>query len=259
MGICSGWTPAAPTLLPLWHPGHLRGSRRNKQQSRVALGWSLSNNASFPSQYLPLFLESPKLSHLLSQAAVLIAARLWMQLWSPMPGTKGISTTQSPSAGISQTAPAQCQEPTPGTRCPTQQDHRKSQGNNDKAWKHQLTTPRIQERPEGSSWDSGIEERKVTPCHTPTHVVFCICITEGNSGAGEQSRWPAEDDGQDFHPAALPTSHRSCTWERTDPDGQCSGHSGNAKTDGPLLDSSSSNSLWEEEGAMLRVPKSAHS
>lgn len=50
-----------------------------------------------------------------------------------------------------------------------------------------------------------------------------------------------------------------CSVGRTDWDGWNSGQSGNAQTDGPFLDSSSGNSLWEEEGAMLSAPKSAHS
>ena len=74
----------------------------------------------------------------------------------------------------------------------------------------------------------------------------------------KQSQCPAEDDGWDFHPAALPTNHGGCTLERTDSDGRCSGHRGNAKTDGPLLDSSSSNSLWEEERGQRSQPPKVH-
>lgn len=51
-----------------------------------------------------------------------------------------------------------------------------------------------------------------------------------------------------------------CTLARADSDRGCSGHSGNVTTHRPLLDSSSRNSLWEEErGATLPAPKSAHS
>lgn len=70
----------------------------------------------------------------------------------------------------------------------------------------------------------GLRNRGAVPCHAPTRV-FCLYLHFG------------KDRG-------------------------CSGHSGNVTTHGPLLDSSSRNSLWEEEeewGATLPAPKSAHS
>lgn len=69
------------------------------------------------------------------------------------------------------------------------------------------------ERLEGISSSSDIGERKVVPCHAPMRGFVHICTLEGNSGAGEQSWCPAEDDGWDFHPAALPTDHEGCTLE----------------------------------------------
>lgn len=98
-----------------------------------------------------------------------------------------------------------------------QQDHHKSRGNDVRAWKHQLKIPpRIQR---SSSW--GSDRGKLFPVTLPHRYLVCIC-----------------------------------TLGRADSDRGCSGHSGNVTTHGPLLDSSSRKSLWEEErGATLPAPK----
>lgn len=134
---------------------------------------------------IPLSLREPNssISYPEHGSAALFAARV-------QPGTEGSSTAHPPNAGISQT----------GTRIPhqehdaAQQDHHKSQGNDVRAWKHQLKMPRVQR---GSSW--GSDTGKLFPVTLPKVYFVRICTLEGNSGAGERSQCPA-DDGWDSLP-----------------------------------------------------------
>lgn len=100
-------------------------------------------------------------------------------------------------------------------------------------------------------------EKSCSLSHSYTRI--CSYLHFGSKfWSWRQNQFPTEEDGWDFHPAALPTNPGSCTLERTDSDGQCSGQGSNAKREGPLLDSSSSNSLWKGE-AMLTAPQTARS
>lgn len=89
---------------------------------------------------------------------------------TPVPGTEGISTAHPPNAGISQTCDAKSLHRGHGAPW---WDHHKSQGNNVRAWKHQM--PLIQ-RGWRASPGAQISERKVVPRRTPTMYLFVFAL-----------------------------------------------------------------------------------
>lgn len=152
---------------------------------------------------------------------------LLLHLQTPRPGTEGSITAHPP-------------------RIP-QQEHHKSTGT---VSGHGSTSSKRHGLREAAL---GLRQREAVPCHAPTGV-FCSYLHFGR----EFWSWRAEQVPSrgwlGFPPSTLGRADSARGGLRTR--WQCH----NVTTHGPLVDSSSRNSLWEEErGATLPAPKSAHS
>lgn len=159
-----------------------------------------------------------------------------------VPRTEGISTAHPPSAGVSQTRTMAPHSRT--TASPTRTMSR-----------HGSTSSKCHMFREAGEHLLRLKNWVEESC-SPPHMLFVhICTLEVKFWKRRvkpmpgRRRWPGFPPGSSvYQPWGLHFVKNRLR--------RCSGQSGNARTDGPLLDSSSSNSLWEEKrGQHSRPPK----
>lgn len=136
-----------------------------------------------------------------------------------VPGTESIGTAHPPHAGVSQTRTGAMPRAPTGNSVPWQ-DHRKSQGKNVRARKHQLKMPLIQ-RGWRASPPAQISERgKLFPVTHPCVGLYIFAlwkeILELESKAGAQQKTMA---GISTRQLCLPTTRAALWNEQTRTDG----------------------------------------